>query len=75
MTSMHSKLRWSSPTGLVALDVDAVEEIFERTLLDLEDGLASALSRLGHAKQTAIKPLVTQHELQALRTQVRALCA
>jgi len=53
-------------------DVDAIEQIVERSLLD-DDARRVAL-RLRQAKGPPVKPLVTHARMQALPAQGRALC-
>src|SRR4051794_6585092 len=48
--SMHSSPRGSAAPWLSVLDLDAVEEVLERALVDLDDSLALSLAWLGHAE-------------------------
>lgn len=57
---MHGQLRSSSTTSsrLVLLDIDAIEQIFESALVELDDDSTLAFSRLGDAKISEIEPFV-----------------
>ena len=57
---MYGGFCCSSSSGLVALDVNAVQKILERAVVDLDDSLPLSLSHLRHAEQPAIETFVEQ---------------
>src|SRR5215204_198436 len=48
------------------LHLDAVEEIFERALVDLDDDFSLSLARLGHAEHATVQALIEQAQPRAV---------